>query len=368
MNNKPKKISSLTVLKFVAMLLIVWWHIGKPSGKIDLGARACEFLFVVSGFLVGYNYFHKGMPDKISFCFKYTFNKLKKFWPLHFFCLLAYMILNFRTCILGFNLQQIPTLLANIFLLQAWSPDVGGVAFSYNGVSWFLSALIFCYFISPWLITFIKKKKVAIPLFIFIALLRVYIDFCCANSCNIFKFSIHTSPIVRALEYFMGMLMVPVFFWIKEKIPQKRFVTVIATILEVGLLIALYFVMRNFNSVWNRSNFVLIFCAIVFFFAFDLGYFSVLCSNKYVLQIANIQLEVYLLQFIVNGYFVKFLNICNFTVNFWTRFLLSMTILFIVSIIYKLVFENRIAKFFDKTYNKLHKQTDPEIPNKSTQV
>ena len=164
--DKPKKINSLTVLKFVAMMLIVWWHIGKPSHLIDLGARACEFLFVASGFLVGYNYFHRGMPNSISFCFTYTYNKLKKFWPLHILCLIAIIILNYRTYILGFTIQQVPTLLANFFLLQAWSPDVGGVAFSYNGLSWFLSALIFCYLISPLLITAIKKKRVAFPLFI----------------------------------------------------------------------------------------------------------------------------------------------------------------------------------------------------------
>lgn len=46
------------------LFLIFCWHtpenpggvIGKPI--VDIGARACEVLFVISGFLVEYNHYH----------------------------------------------------------------------------------------------------------------------------------------------------------------------------------------------------------------------------------------------------------------------------------------------------------------------
>ena len=61
-SKKPKRIDSLTGLKAIAMLSLFWWHSPIPNPPADLGARACEILFVASGFLVGYNYFYKGMP------------------------------------------------------------------------------------------------------------------------------------------------------------------------------------------------------------------------------------------------------------------------------------------------------------------
>ena len=116
---RPKKIGSLAVLKFIAMLSIIWWHIGFNSQPFNYGAFAVDFLFVSSGFLVGYNHFSTGMPNTIGYCFKYSYDKLKKFWPLHIICLIAYCILSYLVLNRELTIRLIPTMLANFFLLQA---------------------------------------------------------------------------------------------------------------------------------------------------------------------------------------------------------------------------------------------------------
>ena len=55
---RQRPIESLTGLKVIAMLLLFWHHSTIPKLSVELGARTCEFLFVVSGLLVGYNYFY----------------------------------------------------------------------------------------------------------------------------------------------------------------------------------------------------------------------------------------------------------------------------------------------------------------------
>ena len=54
--NSKRRIVSLASLKVIALFSLFWWHSALPNPGVDLGARACEFFFVVSGFLVAYNY------------------------------------------------------------------------------------------------------------------------------------------------------------------------------------------------------------------------------------------------------------------------------------------------------------------------
>lgn len=347
---KPKKIGSLAVLKFVAMLSIILWHIGINSQPFNYGAFAVDFLFVSSGFLVGYNHFFNGMPNTIRYCFKYTYDKLKKFWPLHVICLIAYCILSYFVYSRKLKFESIPTLLANFFLLQSWSSDVN-VIFSFNYVSWFLSTLLFCYFISPFLISFIREKKIAVPLFFFVAMLRIFVDVCITYNCNIFNFYAHSSPIVRALEFFMGMLMVPVFYWIKEKIVITKMNRLFISILEVAILISTFFVLKIFDTKWERSYFVLVACIIVFVFAFDSGYFSVLCNKKFILNTTSIQLEMYLLQPVMHLLITLLLN--NYD---WLAFMITIIELITISIIYKFSLEDKFIKLFDKIELKIHKK------------
>lgn len=45
-----QRIGSLAGLKVIALLLLFWWHSPIPNPNVDIGARVCEFFFVVSGF------------------------------------------------------------------------------------------------------------------------------------------------------------------------------------------------------------------------------------------------------------------------------------------------------------------------------
>lgn len=169
---RQKPIDSLTGLKVIAMLLLFWHHSTIPKLPVDIGARTCEFLFVVSGFLVGYNYFYIERPATWKESFQYAYSKFLKFWPLHFFAMLLVMGLRVRPI---FTFSNLMTAVLNISLLQAWSP-YQEIYFSYNGASWFLSALLFCYFMAPFLLQFSKKLKNSIVLFAVIFFIRYMID------------------------------------------------------------------------------------------------------------------------------------------------------------------------------------------------
>jgi len=290
-NFAQQHLSSLGGIKVIAMLLLFWWHSSIPNPNVDLGARTCELLFVTSGFLVGYNYFYKGMPKTWKASFMYAIKKIIRFWPLHF-CVLLIMFL--RTIIINgcIQLSNILIALDNALLLQAWSLNQD-VYFSYNGASWFLSALIFCYFMTPLLLTFCQKIKQSIVLFVMIAAIRYlieYVNIKCPGM--VWNFVIHTSPFIRCLEFFMGMLLVPLFMYTKEKLQSSSFfinslVEIIITILTIALCI-----MKN--ATWLRASFVFLFCITVFVFAFNRGILSRIFSARIFELFGKIQFEFFI--------------------------------------------------------------------------
>lgn len=145
METKKEIIKSLVGIKTISMLLLFWWHSTLPNPTADLGARMCEVFFVISGFLVGYNNYKK---DKVTT--KKFVKKIADFWPLHLILLLVMFIYNYGIY-KSISIKKVIIAFINLFLIQSWSP-YSETYFSYNGVLWFLSSLLFCYLISPFLL------------------------------------------------------------------------------------------------------------------------------------------------------------------------------------------------------------------------
>ncbi len=169
----------------------------------SLTGYALELFFIVSGFLSALNYFERTELKTKDFLFK----KLKKVYPLHLITYLLCLFLTLQTGGAGDYKLLIKTSVANLSLLQSWIPKEDYI-FSFNGVTWFLSVLMFCYLMTPVTLKFIKKiKNQAIWLllcviavrFIYFAYYKHYI-----GVMNIYYTNV--LPAYRFLEYFSGML------------------------------------------------------------------------------------------------------------------------------------------------------------------
>ena len=153
LKEKRKTLSYIAFIKFIAMIKIIKWHIYNWKKRpIDYGARMCEFLFISSGFLVGYNHYQKEMPSDYDNSFKYLYKHLKAFYPLVFINTIYGFSFRIKKKI---NLTRIEILISNLLLIQAWS-RYSKIASCFNGISWFLSVLIVCYFLVPLLLKGIK--------------------------------------------------------------------------------------------------------------------------------------------------------------------------------------------------------------------
>ena len=150
-------IYTLQFFRFVAFFSIFTLHAQcygwfKYHGT---AAMAVSFFFVLSGFLSGLNNADNCERPSMKEWRGYVWKKICKFYPLHFTLLLV-SALYFKGGIFAVFINGDPNafrdfaglFLKNALLVQSW---FGSRYFMFNGVSWFLSTILFLYACTPWL-------------------------------------------------------------------------------------------------------------------------------------------------------------------------------------------------------------------------
>ncbi len=103
------------------------------------------------------------------------------------------------------------------------------------------------------------------------------------------------------MEFFMGMLMVPAFYTVKETLESRDPARVRAgmTAAELIAASAYIFLIYRMEGIWIRGYFVLAACVLVFICALDSGAIGSLLSAKAFTLFAVIQMEFYLLHQVI---------------------------------------------------------------------
>ena len=357
--NKPnikKKLSHLhyiSFIKFISMITIIKWHISIWKEKpIDYGARMCEFLFVASGFLVGYNYFLNPMEADYWQSFSYYYKHFKSFYPFYLINTLIDIYIHRNISLNIFTYIEI--IIINILLLQSWSRYKEFVP-CFNGHTWFLSALLFCYFLTPFLLNGIKSLKRSVFLFLIISSIRILgEELIIKGAINLFDADFHYGPIIRLLEFYMGMLTIPIYFLIRFYLDKyqnnKTYFKIFFTFIQICLPILIYIIMFKFNYTIPRCYFTLIFSIFIIFIGFDYGYFSNIFSSLFFQLVMNCQMEMYLLQLNIN-YYINLLIIKKHPTNRFSielEFAFKLIIIFIIGFSYKKILKKNVTNILDK--------------------
>src|SRR5262245_20985145 len=119
---KDKNLPALTGLRFFAAFSIVLHHCkghlidAETLGNVPF-ATAVGFFFVLSGFILAYNYPKFRTASDVK---RFYLGRMLRIWPTHIFTFLLVCVVIF-TDFASF-LHSFPTAIANILLLQAWVP------------------------------------------------------------------------------------------------------------------------------------------------------------------------------------------------------------------------------------------------------
>ncbi len=210
-NNKKSgnpKNKSLQGLRAVAILAIFISHIGIGNLGV-LGAWGVSVFFVLSGFLMLYNYMPRETIPQNSFGF--AWNKIKRLYPLHIVTMLfAAFYAVIKTRMLEKTILDIGI---HTLLIQMWIPKAEFYA-TLNGPSWYLCVSFFLYLMFPLMLKLFKgnmsQKKVVLYICIFFVV-EIFVSlatFLLNNHDESLWFSTkwitYYSPPVRLIDFFMG--------------------------------------------------------------------------------------------------------------------------------------------------------------------
>ncbi len=130
----PPRLDALTPLRFVAAAMIVVGHgatlFGFAPGPAALHAAnaGVSFFFVLSGFVLAYNY--PALADRGARQ-RFFAMRFARIWPLHAFTLLAVVVLLPRAVWVVPGVDPWLAGALSLLLLQAWVP-VAGYAGAFN--------------------------------------------------------------------------------------------------------------------------------------------------------------------------------------------------------------------------------------------
>ncbi len=197
-------IKSFNGLKALAVIGIIFGHMDF-SGEWDICARMVEILFILSGFCMAYNHYEKTSSKNDKTGWEIVKSKLTKFYPVHIttFLLQVLFVPTWASKSMGFILVFGAL---NLSLQQAWFQKT---QFMFNNVSWFLSSLIFCYFITPSLrkVSRYSEEKGRLWLcFLSILGIRIYLEYTTLNYPTYVFMDLHTNPIIQSLNYALGYI------------------------------------------------------------------------------------------------------------------------------------------------------------------
>ncbi|VVN81235.1 acyltransferase family protein [Pseudomonas fluorescens] len=166
------EILPLTGLRFIAALYVFLFHMqinwpfaprGVVKKVIEQGAVGMSVFFVLSGFLLAYQYSGR-YEDKKGYFLK----RLARIYPIYVVAALSTIPWMWRGQI--FTAWETVTLVVtNIFVMQAWVPSYFN--FWNNGGSWSISVEVFCYailpFVAPWMSKLSNRRLVSFAVLLY---------------------------------------------------------------------------------------------------------------------------------------------------------------------------------------------------------
>ena len=320
---RPEKnhLHPLTSLRFLAAALIVVMHAEEVFGSAYINPnfplwQGVSFFFVLSGFILAYNYPVLGSRREVLLFYTARFARV---WPVHIVTLLILIaFMYFRGQL---TMPHIGWYVAvNALLLQSWIP-LSKFNHSFNAVSWSLSVEFFFYLLFPLLILDLKKTwitKFVAGLFLIVVLICVsnyyIIPVMDADTWQItLPGLLAANPLARVFEFMLGILACSIY---RTSHCLFKLSCLHATIMEIiTLLLVPLFMMLSVSiqkpeSIYNwmgvggryylaGSGSAFIFAYAIFVFAVGRGYISRILSYSFAVRLGEISFSLYLVHTIV---------------------------------------------------------------------
>lgn len=337
-----KRINSIQGIRALCFFQVFFAHSCYFVGKLymiwlDKVPWAMELFFMISGFgiVLGYQNRINSTPNKLSEWCKFVWKKVKKIYPLHITMLLVSILyLAIQIVFNGYVLEiktAVISFVAQLTLCLGWIPVISYYTL-FNPAVWFLTSLLFCYFLAIPSLHYLKKMKDYRVITILLIVFKTAVSLLPLDMYWFFRW-----PVLRFTDFFLGMLAAEFYLHSKEvKKPERA--QVIATL---GLIVSVLLSCPYYTGMKYiyPNAFLGISC---FFFLRYIPYDGMIerfLGNRILVWFGNLGLELFLIHPVV----------IHFLWGFWGMIGRQLDIIlvileFIVSIIAAVIWNRFVAK------------------------
>lgn len=298
-------INSLTSLRFVFAMMVFGTHCYVIDSFFNAhffkeGFVGVSFFFVLSGFIIAYNYQQRIMDRSID---KRTFwlARVARVYPLHWLTLLIAAAWG-KGVIASGGMDWLKHFTASLTLTNAYIPHTE-YFFSFNSPSWSLCCEQLFYFSFPFLVPFAKSYKRLLWLLGGLMLLMLAgMYFTPEQKIQGYWY---VQPLTRFPDFLVGMLLYHLYNHLKDKKITFRQ----ATCLEVAsvlVFLLFYLFAAEVPKVYRYSVYYWLPVAFVLgSFALQKGFLSRLLQNRYLVIGGEISYSFYLIHLFVLTLFAQ---------------------------------------------------------------
>lgn len=258
------------------------------------GFVGVSFFFVLSGFIIAYNY-----QDKLTVhaTTRRTFwvARFARIYPLHLLTLFLAALLGGYVMAEG-AADWLKHFLASLLLVQAYIPK-DDYFFSFNSPSWSLCCEQLFYFLFPFLVPLVRRNRRLLYLFLSCAVVVVMGMY--LTPVSQIKGYWYVNPVARFPDFILGMLLYRGYVRL-QGLHISRLQGTIAEMLAIGVFILFWFYAAEVPKVYRYSCYYWL--PVGFFllcFALQKGAFSQLLSNKWLVIGGEISYGFYLIHLFV---------------------------------------------------------------------
>ena len=200
-------LKSLTALRFLFFLCVFFSHYVINGKRVlpNAGSFAVVFFFMLSGFSLCLGYGNRvEMVEYGSFIKR----RLLRLWPMQAVTTLlrAIPILLIPLVLGRFDLKDLMSFILKFFFLEAWIPDKQ-IIFNFNSCAWYLSPLVFCYFLFPFLYKLISRVRVSRIIAAIVGYILVYIGFVFIIPPERQQVFLYAAPYFRIFDFAIGVVL-----------------------------------------------------------------------------------------------------------------------------------------------------------------
>ncbi|MBC5624035.1 acyltransferase [Clostridium sp. NSJ-49] len=325
-------IKSLQGLRALAMLAIFFFH----AGFIPNGIFPVTFFFILSGFVLYYNYNNTVKDISIKKSILWGMKKIKKMYPIHIITFIMSIFIRF-SWICKFSIGELIVMGGvNLLLLQTLTPRY---SFTFNNLSWYLSTTFCCYLLAAFIIKKLSKVKVIKPIYLLILvwLIQILLAFIVPSFVDDYGYFFYISPYFRILDFILGMILAKIY------IERNKDVITNYTLVEIGI-ISIFFITYLLSFVLPTEFtkgiiYAPVFLMGIYIISQEKGIISKFLCNKVFQKIAKISFEFYMVHELI---LILFRNLFS---DFQYNYLIKITIIAIPSFIISYVIAIILNKF-----------------------